>query len=147
MIVQKALGNGYFLLRNHRGENIRGTPRGLFTRGNMPIITGNIVLVQGNPKMGVEIIGSIESRREAEKYAEEGLIPREVLISENNDTILDDFFEASAQDEEEIDMNNKRGISEATRAIASRTAAILSGGGRHSKMHVNDDDDVDIDKI
>ena len=146
MIVQKPLGNGYFLLRNHRGESVRGTPRGLFTRGNMPILMGNIVLVQGNPKMGVEIIGSIESRREAQKYADQGLIPREVLISDGNDmNAEDDFFEASAQDEE-AGADDKRGTSEATRAIASRTAAILAGGGRHTKPADNDED-VDIDDI
>lgn len=103
MSVQKALGNGYFLLRNKDGREGRGTPRGLFTTGNMRISVGQIVVVEGDLRLGVEIVGAIQQRREAEQYVKSGHLPREVLVSAvgmDDAKEEDDFFEAGDEAEE-----------------------------------------------
>ena len=118
MSVQKALGNGYFLLRNKDGRETRGTPRGLFTCGNMRISVGQIVVVEGDMKIGVEIVGAVRERREAEQYAQKGQMPKEVL---NSAVKEEDFFEAAEAEESE-----KRS-DETQDAISSRVALLLSG--------------------
>jgi hypothetical protein len=143
MSVQKALGNGYFLLRNSEGREIRGTPRGLFTCGNMRISVGQIVVVEGNPKIGVEIVGAIQQRREAEQYVRKGQMPREVLASAigvgaEETEEEDDFFESAADaDEPEVTggLKEQRAAAETRSAISSRVALLLAN------------DDIDIDKI
>ena len=142
MSVQKALGNGYFLLRNSEGREIRGTPRGLFTCGNMRISVGQIVVVEGNPKIGVEIVGAIQQRREAEQYARKGQMPREVLaaavgVGAEEVDEEDDFFESGAVDEPEPSggLKEQRAAAETRSAISSRVALLLAN------------DEIDIDRV
>ena len=129
MSVQKALGNGYFLLRNKDGRETRGTPRGLFTCGNMRISVGQIVVVEGDMKIGVEIVGAVRERREAEQYARKGQMPKEVLnsamsIGGSLDPVEEeDFFEAPEAEEE---VRGKRS-DDTQNAISSRVAMLLSG--------------------
>ena len=155
MSVQKALGNGYFLLRNKDGREGRGTPRGLFTCGNMRISVGQIVVVEGDLKLGVEIIGAIQQRREAEDYVKSGRLPVEVLVSavamggavEAVDE--DDFFEeAAAEDAPEArgGLKEQRAAAETRRTISARAAMLIGGGPAaiaSAAGHVSADVDVD----
>lgn len=126
MSVQKALGNGYFLLRNKDGRETRGTPRGLFTCGNMRISVGQIVVVEGDMKIGVEIVGAVRERREAEQYARKGQMPKEVLnsavsIGGEDPVEEEDFFEAAEAE------NTEKRPDEMQDAISLRVALLLSG--------------------
>lgn len=153
MSVQKALGNGYFLLRNKDGREGRGTPRGLFTCGNMRISVGQIVVVEGDLKLGVEIIGAIQQRREAEGYVKSGHLPREVLTSAvamgGEIEEEDDFFDGAAEDDEPEGrggMKEQRAAAETRRTISARAAMLIGGGPAaiaSAAGHIEADVDVD----
>lgn len=104
--VQKALGNAFFCLRDEKGKDHRGTPRGLFTKGTMLVSVGQIVVAEGDAK-GLEIIGVIQRRSEATDLVKAGALPRDVLahaIAAGAMTAPveeeDDLFETLAEDTE-----------------------------------------------
>jgi hypothetical protein len=154
MSVQKRLGNGYFTLMDHKGRLCRGTPRGLFTRGTMPIQSGQVVIVSGNPAIGVEIIGVVSSLREAERLK---CVPAEVIRSAKSyagdvaEESEDDFFEGAAEEEEPEargGLKEQRKAAEARAAIAQRASALLSGGGAYVAADVAvEGPDVNVDDI
>jgi len=77
--VHALKGNGYFVLRGADGKEFRGTPRGLFTRGTMRVDVGQIVVAEGSPKLGTEIVGVIQTKAEAMALVKSGALPREIF--------------------------------------------------------------------
>ena len=150
MSVQKRLGNGFFTLQDHRGRLYRGTPRGLFTKGTMPIECGNVVVVSGNPAIGLEIIGVFMFLRDAEQLSRSGVIPAEVIraaksygmeeIQEEND-----FFDAPAEEQQ----SGTKAEQEERRAVQARVEALLGGAGAYkaSDVNIDGDEDVNVDDI
>ena len=132
--VQKCLGNAYFSLRNAKGEDIRGTPRGLFTKGTMKISVGQIVVAEGD-RLGLEIVGVINERSTAETLVKSGSMPREVLIAASaagayttvSSVEEDDIFEGEEKEEiEHIQAPSKNDTSRSVIALASRLASTKS---------------------
>lgn len=135
--VQKCLGNAFFSLRNAKGEDIRGTPRGLFTRGTMHISVGQIVVAEGD-KRGLEIVGVINERSVAESLVKAGSMPREVLMSASSAGVYaqtqlssineDDLFEQVEKEETsptERD-SSKDDTSRSVASLVSRLSAVKS---------------------
>jgi len=124
----------------------------------MRISVGQIVVVTGDMKIGVEIVGAIQQRREAEGYVKSGHLPREVLVSavamggEVIDAEADGFFEGTAEDEEEDlgrgGVKEQRAKAEARRNISARTAMLLGGAAApHVKPDVEIGADLNVDDI
>jgi hypothetical protein len=161
MSVQKRLGNGFFSLMDHRGHLCRGTPRGLFTKGSMPVQSGSVVIVSGNPALGVEIIGVISSLREAEQMARSGIIPAEVIRSAKahdgaaaEAEAEDPWFESAAAEEAPEargGLKQQRKAAETRAAIAERASALLGGRGAFVAADVvvdgPDGPDVNVDEV
>jgi hypothetical protein len=150
MSVQKRLGNGYFTLQDYRGHLCRGTPRGLFTKGTMPISTGQVVVVSGNPAIGVEIIGVFPELRDAEQLSRSGVIPAEVVRAAKSYGLEsvkeeEDYFEAMAEEAEEAE--GSKADQEARRAVQARVESLLGGAGGYKASDVKIDEDVNVDDI
>jgi hypothetical protein len=160
--VQRSQGNGFFTLRTAKGKDVRGTPRGLFTAGTMRISVGQIVVVEGDHKIGVEIVGVVADprvSREARDLVRAGKMPAEVLamatsagaVCEAPSSDLDDLFEAPAagdcleQAGARGGMKAQRAMAAADAAIAVRVATLLAGGGGTNAVAV--DVVVDLDDL
>jgi len=148
--VQSTKGNGFFTLRSAKGVEVRGTPRGLFTCGSMRISVGQIVVVEGDAKLGVEIVGVIQERHEAEQMVKKGRFPREVLtaaigagnIEGGPAEELDDLFEEAEEGEAYAEEGGKKGRRQAEAAAAIRARVELLSGGSTGPMP-----DVRIDDL
>jgi len=132
MSVQSAKGHGYFTLRSAAGREVRGTPRGLFTSGSMRISAGQIVVVEGDPSLGVEIVGVIGERHAAEQLVRKGRMPREVLASAVSAGSVsgvlaeeDDLFEKPEETASDAVADVRGGV-KAARAMAASRDAISS---------------------
>lgn len=151
--VQKPVGNGSFLLRNAKGAEIRGVPRGLFTSGSMRISAGQIVLAMGDPKLGVEIMAVIQSRSEAKNLVRQGVMEAAVFNSAQSagtmgepEAEADDVFDRSEEAGDSLggggervarSMGEQRAAAATERTIAARVQRLLGGGG--SNAEVEDD--------
>ena len=91
--VHGSKGNGFFTLRLENGSEVRGTPRGLFTKGNMPVSTGHIVVASGDKK-GMEIVGVLSSRARAEEFVADGKMPRMVFAAALSAAAIDDAVDS-----------------------------------------------------
>ncbi len=138
--VQKALGNAFFSLRNHEGKDLRGTPRGLFTKGTMLVAVGQIVVAEGDAK-GLEIVGVVQRRSDATALVKAGAMPREILahavaagaMTVAADESDDDLFETLADEENVAGGGSK---TERAKADAMRSVAALAGrlGAKSGKV-------------
>ena len=138
--VHSAKGNGFFTLRLEDGAEVRGTPRGLFTSGNMRVSPGQIVVASGD-KRGMEIVGVIQDRTQAEELVADGKMPRSVLTSavgaggfDMPEEEEDDLFETTHATEavEEVSPHGvraARAMAENRRAITKRLAALVGKVG------------------
>lgn len=151
MSVQRGLGNGFFTLRTEKGVEVRGTPRGLFTCGSMRISVGQIVVVEGDAKLGVEIVGVIQELREAEQLVRKGAMPAAVLAHANAAgnlesacaPDLDDLFEAapvSASALSEEGGKKGRRQAEVAASIRARVELLAAGGAPAVVPDLNVDD-------
>jgi hypothetical protein len=77
--VQKVLGNGSFLIRNAAGLEVRGA--GGHGGGRVRMHVGHIVLAVGDPKQGLEIIGVIEDRNQANALVKAGFMKQAVITA------------------------------------------------------------------
>lgn len=164
--VQRARGNGYFVVRLENGEERRATPRGLFTRGNMRVDIGQIVVVSGD-KSGMEIVGVVQERRQAMELVEEGKMAQVVLGSALSAGAVataevaasseeEDYFEApedAGAEEEVVEEVNKHGvkkgrsIAESKMAVGKRLSALVSKVRPSKEVRLLPDGGVDIDAI
>jgi len=150
MSVQAALGNGGFNLKTAKGKVVRC---GRISRG-LHISVGQIVVTEGErgarDELGVEVIGVIGDRAEAERMVRKGVLPAEVLAAavavgsfEGAMEELDDLFEARPASEgvalgggmggEARSLKDQRAMASSDAAIAARVAALLAGGGAAEK--------------
>lgn len=145
MSVQAAKGNGNFILKTAKGKEVRC---GRISRG-LRISVGQIVVTEGEHSLGVEVIGVIGDRAEAERMVRKGVLPAEVLMAavavgsfeEAASAELDDLFERRPASEGvalgaggEImarSMKDQRAMAASDAAIAARVAALL--GGKEAK--------------
>ena len=133
--VQKALGNAFFCLRDEKGKDYRGTPRGLFTKGTMLVAMGQIVVAEGDDK-GLEIVGVIQKRSDATALIKAGAMPPAVLanaVAAGAMTVAaadqeDDLFETLADEENEAvgGGNAERAKADAMRSVAALAARLGS---------------------
>ena len=139
--VQKALGNAFFSLRNAEGKEIRGTPRGLFTCGTMRVSVGQIVVAEGDSR-GLEIVGVIKERSEAEALVKAGAMDRNVLAHASSagqmlsSIVEDELFEAPEGSENESESRaNKNDLAakSSVNSMAARFAA-KSGSAKSGKV-------------
>jgi hypothetical protein len=137
--VQKATGNGFFTLRDAEGAEVRATPRGLFTRGTMRISVGQIVVAEGNARIGLEIVGVIQERREAQALVDDGVLPRAILVCataagsiEATVTEEEDLFENEEDGQEQPDVPDVRGGVRAQRLQAAAIRSVASLASRLS---------------
>lgn len=151
--VQKSVGNGSFVLRNAKGAEIRGVPRGLFTSGSMRISAGQIVLAMGDPKLGVEIMAVIQDRSEAKSLMREGVMEAAVFNSAQSAGVMavaeeedEDLFDRSEEAGGSLgagaervarSMGEQRAAAATQRTIEARVQRLLGGGG--SSAEVEDD--------
>ena len=139
--VLSAKGNGYFTLRDAEGKEMRGTPRGLFTKGTMLISVGQIVVAEGDPRKGVEIIAVIQEKSQAEDLVARGSMSATVLAAAAGSGAAhvpvaeDDLFEAPEEEEGAVKQEVRGGVvaqrkmAEALRSVASLAARL---GGKKS---------------
>lgn len=131
--VQKALGNAFFCLRDEKGKDHRGTPRGLFTKGTMLVAVGQIVIAEGDAK-GLEIVGVIQKRSDATTLVKSGAMPREILanavaagammvVAEDSE---DDLFETLADEESGNTDGVSGSIADRAKADAMRSVSALA---------------------
>ena len=131
--VQKALGNAFFLLRDEDGNDFRGTPRGLFTKGTMLVAMGQIVVAEGDAK-GLEIVGVIQKRSDAVALVKSGALSANILsnaVAAGAMTVAvdeeDDLFETLADEESAIgDSKADRSKAEAMRSVAALASRLGS---------------------
>lgn len=147
MSVQSAKGNGNFILKTAKGKEVRC---GRISRG-LRISVGQIVVTEGEHSLGVEVIGVIGDRAEAERMVRKGVLPAEVLAAAvavgsfegAASAELDDLFEARPASEgvalgcgmggEARSLKDQRSMAASDAAIAARVATLLSGGGGAAK--------------
>jgi len=151
--VQKALGNAFFLLRDEKNKDIRGTPRGLFTKGTMLISMGQIVVATGDEK-GLEIVGVIQKRSDATALVKAGAMPREILasaVAAGAMTVAaeeseDDLFEKLADEEDAAAGGSKveRSKAEALRSVAALAGRLGSKSAAVSKTIVESAADASV---
>ena len=152
--VQKALGNAFFSLRDEKGKDYRGTPRGLFTKGTMLVAMGQIVVAEGDAK-GLEIVGVIQKRSDAAALVKSGAMPREILanaVAAGAMTVAvaeedDDLFEKLADEEDVTGGGSKveRAKAEALRSVAALAARLGSKGSSASKTIVESAADTSVE--
>jgi hypothetical protein len=167
--VMKAMGNSYFQLCSADGKLFQATPRGLFGRGAMRIDVGQIAVAEGSltGKNILEIVGVIRERQEAEEYVEQGKLPAKVLalaISAGTQFSAEDekkkaleavdeavTFEGeeAGDSEEEADgepakggMKQSRAKAATIRAISSRAALLIKGGGGSMRVELGEEMDA-----
>ena len=148
--VEKNLGRAQFLLKLTNHKTATGTPRGLFTSGTMRISPGQIVIVEGDPKIGLEIVARLDTLSDAKKFVRIGFMPADVLAaainvgSLNTITEEDDIFDYSAA---ATDSNTESmGKSSADRKKNESMSAARALAGRLG-MHDEVEDEIDVDKI
>jgi hypothetical protein len=151
--VHKALGNAFFLLRDEKGKDFRGTPRGLFTKGTMLISIGQIVVATGDEK-GLEIVGVIQKRSDATALVKAGAMPREILanavaagaMTVAADDSEDDLFEKLADEEDAAGGGSKveRAKAEALRSVAALAGRLGSKSAAASKTIVESAADASV---
>jgi len=134
--VHSAKGNGYFTLRDAEGKEMRGTPRGLFTKGTMLVSVGQIVVAEGDPRKGVEIIAVIQDKSQAEDLVARGFMSATVLAAAAGcgaahvPVAEDDLFEAPEEADGSVKQEVRGGVvaqrkmAEAMRSVASLTARL-----------------------
>ena len=167
--VMKAMGNSYFQLCSADGKLFQATPRGLFGRGAMRIDVGQIAVAEGSltGKNILEIVGVIRERQEAEEYVEQGKLPAKVLalaISAGTQFSAQDekkkaleavdeavTFEGEEAGDSEDDedgqpakggMKQSRAKAAAVRAISSRAALLIKGGGGGMRVELGEEMDA-----
>jgi hypothetical protein len=108
---------------------MRGTPRGLFTKGTMLISMGQIVVATGDDK-GLEIVGVIQKRSDAVALVKSGALSAKILanavaagaMTVAADEEEDDLFETLTDEEEVVE----RGKAEAMRSVAALASRLGS---------------------
>ena len=139
--VQKALGNAFFSLRNAEGKEIRGTPRGLFTCGTMRVSVGQIVVAEGDSR-GLEIVGVIKERSEAEALVKAGAMDRNVLAHASSagqmlsPIVEDELFEAPEGSEDESESRANKNDLAAKSSVNSMAARFAAKGGKVKGVRV-----------
>jgi hypothetical protein len=151
--VQKALGNAFFSLRDHEGKDLRGTPRGLFTKGTMLVSVGQIVVAEGDAK-GLEIVGVIQRRSDATALVKAGAMPREILahavaagaMTVAADESDDDLFETLADEEDAAGGGSKveRAKADAMRSVAALASRLGSKSASTAKTIVESAADASV---
>jgi hypothetical protein len=160
MSVQSAKGNGNFVLKTAKGKEVRC---GRISRG-LRISVGQIVVTEGDHALGVEVIGVIGERAEAERMVRKGIMPAEVLLAAvavgsfeaASSAELDDLFERRPASEgvalggggEGVarSMKDQRAMASSDAAIAARVAALLGGGGSAEKPAVRIEGDEEVEE-
>ena len=139
--VQKALGNAFFSLRNAEGKEIRGTPRGLFTCGTMRVSVGQIVVAEGDSR-GLEIVGVIKERSEAEALVKAGAMNRNVLAHASSagqmlsPVVEDELFEAPEGSEDESESRANKNDLAAKSSVNSMAARFAAKSGKVKGVRV-----------
>jgi translation initiation factor IF-1 len=158
--VEKCLGSAQFQLRLTGNKSAKGTPRGLFTSGTMRVSAGQIVLVEGNAKIGLEIVARFDDLAQAQELVKLGRMPADILIAAGASgavaTVVaeDDLFDYTGAESSEGFEPSAKGGTKGARAQRDAHAAIqarveqLSGGGK-TQVAVDDEEapEVDIDAI
>lgn len=163
--VTKRLGNGAFNVMISDKKSIMATPRGLFTKGSMPIAVGQVVIVVGTDRMEGdnrsslpwEIVARLDETTQIKDLIEGGRMPAEILALASTAGAVDsganvadeDLFESDASDEAFWEkgvadvrggMKEQRKAQETKRTIASRIASLQAGrkGGLDGGVTVGD---------
>jgi translation initiation factor IF-1 len=146
--VEKNLGRAQFLLKLTDHKTATGAPRGLFTAGTMRISVGQIVIVEGNPKIGLEIVARIDDLSDAQKLVKSGLMPADVLaqaaacgsvsgVKEEED---DDLFERPEETEgASFEPSLKGGVKGARKqqeSLAAAAALARNLGSQKAKVNL-----------
>ena len=145
--VEKNLGSAQFTLKITQNKTARGTPRGLFTRGTMCILPGQVVIVEGDLKNGFEIVASMD--RDADEVTElikSGYMPADILPGAIEE---DGLFDRSDEDEDAVearDVDSSKG-NKAMRKQAEQRAAIKARLGMLKSGRSAVVDDIDIETI
>ena len=157
--VEKCLGSAQFQLRLTGNKTAKGTPRGLFTSGTMRVSAGQIVLVEGNSKIGLEIIARFDDLAQAQELVKLGRMPADILIAAGGAgsvaTVVaeDDIFDYSdAAGGAAFEPSAKGGVKgaraqrEAQAAIQARVEQL--GGSGKTQVAVEDaEEEIDVDAI
>ena len=152
--VEKSLGSAQFLLGLTEGKKAKGTPRGLFTSGTMRISAGQIVIVEGNPKIGLEIVARFDDLSQVQQLIKDGLMPADILATASVATAVsaasipdaeeaDDLFDYSeeapaASDGPMKGGNKERQQKEAQAAVAARVGILTKGSRVKSSVRLED---------
>ena len=151
--VEKSLGSAQFQLRLTGNKSAKGTPRGLFTSGTMRISAGQIVLVEGNPKIGLEIVARLDDLAQAQELVKLGRMPSDILAAAGTAgsvsvTVEDDIFDFSESAGGMSFEPSSKGGSKGARAQKDAQAAIMARvdqlGGSET---VPEAEEIDIDSI
>jgi len=171
LAVMKAMGNGYFQLCTAEGKLFQGTPRGLFGKGAMRIDVGQIAIAEGalltsagSKAQVLEIVGVIREKQEAEDCVRHGRMSQKLIqVAENaGKTSNADEEKKKAVDEavvfedaaaapaaEAVDgelakggMRDTRAKAATARAISSRAALLMKGGGAALRTEMGEEMDA-----
>lgn len=171
LAVVRLMGNGYFQLSTEDGRLLKATPRGLFGKGSMRIDVGQIAVTEGElwPSAAskaqiLEIVGVIREKQEAEECVRQGRMSLKLIqVAENaGKTSNADEEKKKAVDEAVVfedagaapaaeagdgelakgGMRDTRAKAATARAISSRAALLMKGGGTAVRTEMGEEMDA-----